>query len=84
MPTQLLVAKIKTQHGKTIHEFQIDAGCEFKSTELTEFLKELGVNILTSIPHIITIFLFDFTFTLLFFVIYYLIPLIPGHESPYL
>jgi hypothetical protein len=45
------IAKIKTQYGKTIREFQIDAGSEFKSKELTEFLKELGVNILTSIPH---------------------------------
>jgi transposase InsO family protein len=44
-------AKIKTQYRKTIQEFQIDAGGEFKSTELTEFLKELGVNILTSVPH---------------------------------
>jgi transposase InsO family protein len=45
------IAKIKTQYRKTIHEFQINAGGEFKSTELTEFLKELGVNILTSVPH---------------------------------
>jgi hypothetical protein len=45
------IAKIRTQYGKTIQEFQIDAGGEFKSKELTEFLKELGVNILTSIPH---------------------------------
>jgi hypothetical protein len=45
------IAKIKAQYGKTICEFQIDAGGEFKSTELTEFLKELGVNILTSVPH---------------------------------
>jgi hypothetical protein len=46
------IAKIKTQYGQTIHEFQIDAGGEFKSKELTEFLKELGVNILISVPHI--------------------------------
>jgi transposase InsO family protein len=45
------IAKIKTQYGKTIREFQIDAGGEFKSVESTEFLKELGVNILTSVPH---------------------------------
>jgi transposase InsO family protein len=45
------IAKIRTQYGKTIHEFQINAGGEFKSKELTEFLKELGVNILTSVPH---------------------------------
>jgi transposase InsO family protein len=42
---------IRTQYGKVIREFQIDAGGEFKSKELTEFLKELSVNILTSIPH---------------------------------
>jgi hypothetical protein len=45
------IAKIKTHYGKTIREFQIDAGGEFKSMELTEFLKELGVNILTRVPH---------------------------------
>jgi hypothetical protein len=45
------IAKIKTQYRQTIREFQIDAGGEFKSKELTEFLKELGVNILTSVPH---------------------------------
>jgi hypothetical protein len=45
------IAKIRTQYGKTIREFQINAGGEFKSKELTEFLKELGVNILTSVPH---------------------------------
>ena len=45
------IAKIKTQYSKQICEFQIDARGEFKSRELTEFLKELGVNILTSVPH---------------------------------
>ena len=45
------IAKIKTHYGKQIHEFQIDARGKFKSWELTEFLKELGVNILTSVPH---------------------------------
>ena len=45
------IGKIRTQYGKQIREFQIDAGGEFKSWELTEFLKELGVNILTSILH---------------------------------
>ena len=45
------IAMIKTQYGKVIHEFQIDPGGKFKSKELTEFLKELDVNILTSIPH---------------------------------
>ena len=45
------VAMVRTQYGKIIREFQIDAGGEFKSKELTEFFKELGVNILTSVPH---------------------------------
>ena len=36
------IAKIKTQYGKQICEFQIDAGGKFESWELTEFLKELG------------------------------------------
>ena len=42
---------VKTQYGKVIHEFQINARGEFKSKELTKFFKELGVNILTSVPH---------------------------------
>ena len=45
------IAKVKTQYGKNICEFQIDAGGEFKSWELTEFLKELIINTLTSILH---------------------------------
>jgi transposase InsO family protein len=49
--TRQFIARVRTQYGKVIHEFQINAGSEFKSKELTEFLKELGVNILTSIPH---------------------------------
>ena len=48
---QQCIAMIRTQYGKVIHEFQIDAGGEFKSKELTKFLKELGMNILTSIPY---------------------------------
>jgi transposase InsO family protein len=45
------IARVRTQYSKVIREFQMDAGGEFKSKELTEFLKELSVNILTSIPH---------------------------------
>jgi transposase InsO family protein len=37
--------------NKIIHEFMIDARGEFKSNELRMFLKELGINILTSVPH---------------------------------
>ena len=42
---------VKTQYGLSIKEVQIDAGGEFKSQELTIFLQEQGINILTSIPH---------------------------------
>ena len=39
------------QHNVLICEFMIDAGGEFKSEGLKMFLKELGINILTSVPH---------------------------------
>ena len=42
---------VKTQHNALIHEFMIDAGGEFKSDGLRTFLRELGINILTSVPH---------------------------------
>jgi transposase InsO family protein len=42
---------VKTQFNALIHEFMVDAGGEFKSNELKEFLKELGINTLTSVPH---------------------------------
>jgi hypothetical protein len=45
------IAIVKNQFNKVIHEFMIDAGGEFKSNELRTFLKELGINILTSILH---------------------------------
>jgi transposase InsO family protein len=45
------IAKIKNQFNKVIREFMIDVGGEFKSEELRMFLKELGINILTSVPH---------------------------------
>ena len=48
---QQFVAMVRTQYGKVIRQFQINARGEFKSKELTEFFKELSVNILTSIPH---------------------------------
>jgi hypothetical protein len=41
---------VKNQFNKVIHEFMIDTGGEFKSNELRMFLKELGINILTSVP----------------------------------
>ena len=42
---------VKNQYNKVIREFMIDAGGEFKSDELRMFLKELGINTLTSVPH---------------------------------
>jgi transposase InsO family protein len=45
------IAIVKNQFNKVIHEFMIDAGGEFKSNKLRTFLKELGINILTSVPH---------------------------------
>ena len=39
------------QHNALIHEFIIDAGGEFRSEGLRMFLKELGINIPTSVPH---------------------------------
>jgi Integrase core domain len=45
------IAMVKNQFNKVIHEFMIDAGGEFKSEELRTFLKKLGINILTSVPH---------------------------------
>jgi transposase InsO family protein len=45
------IAMFKNQFNKVIHEFMIDAGSEFKSNNLRTFLKKLGINILTSVPH---------------------------------
>ena len=42
---------VKTQFGLSMKEVQIDAGGEFKSKEFTIFLQKLGINILTSVPH---------------------------------
>ena len=45
------IAMVKNQYNKVIREFMIDAGSEFKSDKLRTFLKELGINILTSVLH---------------------------------
>jgi hypothetical protein len=45
------IAMVKNQFNKVIHEFMIDTGGEFKSNKLRTFLKKLGINILTSVPH---------------------------------
>ena len=45
------IAMVKTQYGLSIKEVQIDAEGEFKSQEFTIFLRELGIDILTSVPH---------------------------------
>jgi hypothetical protein len=43
------IAMVKNQFNKVIHKFMIDAGGKFKSNKLRMFLKELGINILTSV-----------------------------------
>ena len=48
---QQFIAMVKTQFGLSIKEVQIDAGGEFKSQELALFLREQGITILTSVPH---------------------------------
>jgi transposase InsO family protein len=45
------IAMFRNQFNKVIHKFMIDTGGEFKSNELRTFLKELGINVLTSVPH---------------------------------
>jgi hypothetical protein len=45
------ITMVKNQFNKVIDEFMIDAGGEFKSKGLRMFLKELGINILTSFLH---------------------------------
>ena len=45
------IAMVKNQYNKVIHEFMIDAGGEFKSDKLRTFLKELVIDILTSVLH---------------------------------
>jgi hypothetical protein len=45
------IAIVKNQFNKVIHKFMIDAGGKFKSEQLRTFLKELGINILTSVLH---------------------------------
>jgi Integrase core domain len=45
------IVMVENQFNKVIHEFMIDAGGEFKSEDLRTFLKELGINTLTSVLH---------------------------------
>ena len=45
------IALVKTRYNASIVKVMIDAGGEFKSKALTSFLKDLGITILTSIPH---------------------------------
>ena len=42
---------VQTQYSLSVKIIQTDAGGEFKSWELTEFLLNLGIRTLTSIPH---------------------------------
>ena len=45
------IAIVKMQYNVLIHEFMIDAGGEFKSEVSRMFLKDLGINTLTSVLH---------------------------------
>ena len=49
--TRQFIAMVKMQYNVLIREFMIDAGGKFKSEGLRTFLKELGLNILTSVLH---------------------------------
>jgi hypothetical protein len=75
---------ISSAKGSEIHFAQLEEGKQ-KSTEMRKHLMELSgsknINHSSSGRLHVTIFLFDFTITLLHFVIDYLIPLILGHES---
>ena len=45
-------AMVKTQYNATIKEWMSDAGGEYKSNEFLEALKDLGINVLQSVPHV--------------------------------
>ena len=42
---------VQTQYSSSVKQIQTDAGGEFKSQELSEFLLNLGIRTLTSVPH---------------------------------
>jgi len=44
-------AYVRIQEGKTIRRWCFDAGGEFKSTEVTTWLKSIGISIETMVPH---------------------------------
>jgi len=44
-------AYVRIQQQKTIKRWHFDAGGEFKSSQVTEWLKESGIIIKTSVPH---------------------------------
>ena len=46
------LAMVKNQFGTTIKEWMSDAGGEFKSDEFIRTLKDNGIKILQSAPHI--------------------------------
>src|SRR6201996_2623229 len=45
------IAMVQTQYSSSVKTVQTDAGGEFKSRELSEFLLNLSIRTLTSIPH---------------------------------
>jgi len=44
-------AYVRIQQGKTIRRWHFDAGGEFKSIEVTAWLKSIGIAIETMVPH---------------------------------
>jgi len=44
-------AYVRVQQGKTIKRWHFNAGGEFKSSQVTEWLKKSGIIIETSVPH---------------------------------
>ena len=45
------IAMVQTQYSSSVKQVQTDAGGEFKSQELSEFLLNLRIRTLTSVPH---------------------------------
>ena len=51
MAIKQFIAMVQTQYSSSVKTVQTDAGGEFKSQELSEFLLNLGIRTLTSVPH---------------------------------
>ena len=51
MAIKQFIAMVQTQYHSSVKQVQTDAGGEFKSWELSEFLLNLGIRTLTSVSH---------------------------------